>query len=216
MISSKDSIVISPQLLGKEASKSAIAREAEQAGTSSGSKAEERKGVEEDSEEIWEEAVSKDEEEAQKAKIKKIPLMPTQAEIDEHCATHVPFRSWCEFCVHGKAKDDPHYKAKKNREIMIPEIAMDYMWLKGKFPFNQGGEGEEGKGQPILIIKDRETKFKQAIMVPNKGVEPYAVKTLTDILARTYGYAKMVLASDQESTIVALKGAVKKLSLIHI
>ena len=45
MISSKDSIVISPQLLGKEASKSAIAREAEQAGTSSGSKAEERKNL---------------------------------------------------------------------------------------------------------------------------------------------------------------------------
>ena len=59
MISSKDSIVISPQLLGKEASKSAIAREAEQAGTSSGSKAEERKGVEEDSEKILEEALEK-------------------------------------------------------------------------------------------------------------------------------------------------------------
>ena len=61
-----------------------------------------------------------------------------------------------------------------------------------------------------MIVKDRETKFKQAIMLPSKGVEPYAVKTLTDILARTYGYARMVLASDQESSIVALKGAVKK------
>ena len=65
---------------------------------------------------MWEEAADKDEEEAQIAKIKKVPLMHTQAEIDEHCATHVPFRNWCEFCVHGKAKDDPHYKAKKQRE----------------------------------------------------------------------------------------------------
>ena len=55
--------------------------------------------------EEWEEAIN----EAQLAKIKRIPLLPTQKETEEHCTTHVPFRNWCEFCVHGKAKDDPHY-----------------------------------------------------------------------------------------------------------
>ena len=60
-----------------------------------------------------------------KIKIKRIPAMPTQAEIDEHCATHVPFRDWCEFCVHGKARDDPHFRAKKQREIPVPEIDID-------------------------------------------------------------------------------------------
>ena len=157
-----------------------------------------------ESEEFWDKALS----EEQKAKIKRIPQMPTQKEIDEHCATHVPFRDWCEFCVHGKAKDDPHRRAKKPREILIPEVDIDYMWLKGKFPFSQGGE--EDTGMPILIVTDRETKFKQSVMVPSKGVDPYAVKTLTEILTRLYGYDKMILGSDQESTIVALKNSVKK------
>ena len=27
------------------------------------------------------------------------PRLPTQAEIDEHTLTHLPFRSWCRHCV---------------------------------------------------------------------------------------------------------------------
>ena len=185
MISSPDNNVVRPQLFAKEKEREEKQKEQErqQRGTSSGSREEIGEKEDKETEEMWETAID----DAQKARIKRVPLMPTQAEIDEHCATHVPFRSWCEFCVHGKAKDDPHRKAKQEREILIPEIDIDYMWLKGKFPFNQGGDDE---GQPILIIKDRETKFKQSIMVPAKGVEPYAVKTLTNILARTYGYGK--------------------------
>ena len=30
------------------------------------------------------------------------PTLPTQAEVDEHMLTHVPFRSWCPHCVKGR------------------------------------------------------------------------------------------------------------------
>ena len=75
--------------------------------------------------------------EAKAARIKKIPTMPTQKEIEEHMIHHIPSRSWCEFCRYGRGHDDPHAKRKITEELAIPEIFLDYMYLKGKWPFNQ-------------------------------------------------------------------------------
>ena len=33
---------------------------------------------------------------------------PSDAARDDHIATHLPFRSWCEPCVVGKMPDLPH------------------------------------------------------------------------------------------------------------
>ena len=54
-------------------------------------------------------------EEARKAKVKKVMMKPSQQEVDEHMPTHIQFRSWCEHCVAGKAKSNPHAK-QKNKE----------------------------------------------------------------------------------------------------
>ena len=35
------------------------------------------------------------------------PGAPTQSEIDEHNVDHLPYRSWCECCVKGKATGEP-------------------------------------------------------------------------------------------------------------
>ena len=37
-----------------------------------------------------------------------LPEAPTQTEIEEHCRTHIPFRSWCYHCVCGNALNDSH------------------------------------------------------------------------------------------------------------
>ena len=44
------------------------------------------------------------------------PFRPSRAEVDRHCLTHIPFRNWCEVCVRGKAKSDPHKKSVEERE----------------------------------------------------------------------------------------------------
>ena len=38
------------------------------------------------------------------------PELPSQAEIDEHNVSHLPYRSWCRFCVMGRGKADFHMK----------------------------------------------------------------------------------------------------------
>ena len=45
-----------------------------------------------------------------KPKIRTSPNQPTSREVEEHMITHVPYRSWCPYCVTGKSKADAHFK----------------------------------------------------------------------------------------------------------
>ena len=47
------------------------------------------------------------EEEGLIPRIKKVVTMPTAAEVEQHMATHIPFRDWCPHCVAGKEQDRP-------------------------------------------------------------------------------------------------------------
>ena len=50
------------------------------------------------------EEAGNEEEEAKKPKGATVPRGPSQQEVKEHMLTHMPFRSWCQHCVKGKAK----------------------------------------------------------------------------------------------------------------
>ncbi len=63
---------------------------------------------------------------------------------------------------------------------------------------------------PIIVMKERESKFRRAMMIPAKGVNSYAVKAVARERIRTYGYNTICLRSDQETAIMALKEAVKR------
>ena len=148
-----------------------------------------------------------EQEEARKPKMAKAPAKPSKEEVEEHMVTHLPFRSWCPHCVRGKSKGKPHGKANKgNHEV--PTIALDYTFM-----YDTQNEGEE-KGMPILVMKD----IKQdetgpgmlfAQVVPAKGVQPYAVKALAGVVAQL-GHQEVILKSDGEPAIVALKEAAKR------
>ena len=54
--------------------------------------------------------------------------LPSQLEIDEHNANHLPFRDWCPFYVQGKGVSSAHRK-RKQEATGVPVISMDYMVL---------------------------------------------------------------------------------------
>ena len=146
-------------------------------------------------------------EEARKARGVKAPAKPSKEEVDEHMLTHLPFRSWCPHCVRGKSKGKPHRKtAREHREI--PTLALDYTFM------HETQHKHEEKGMPILVIKDlrQETTGTGMIfahVVPQKGVQPFAVKTLAGAIAQL-GHQEIVLKSDGEPAITALKEAAKQ------
>ena len=59
-----------------------------------------------------------------------------------------------------------------------------------------------------MVMHCRETKLTWSKVVLRKGVDPYSVKVACDMVALT-GHRKVILKSDGESSITALKDAVK-------
>ena len=54
---------------------------------------------------------------------------PTQAEVDLHNLTHLPYRRWCRFCVAARRPNSPHLGLPPfSREI--PLIVFDYCFLR--------------------------------------------------------------------------------------
>ena len=68
--------------------------------------------------------------ESLRARVIQAPSRPSAAEVEEHMATHMPFRAWCPHCVKGKARGKRHARAKEGQHQM-PTIAIDYMFMHG-------------------------------------------------------------------------------------
>ena len=78
-------------------------------------------------------------------------------------------------------------------------ISLDYSFLSS--------EDQEVEGtMPVLNIKDVWTGKVAAEIVPRKGNNEYAIEVVTEFIKRT-GYKRIILKSDQEPSIMALKDA---------
>ena len=145
-----------------------VREEAMEAGEEEG----ERKEAE-DREEAME-AEEEEGEEAEAVRLRKAPNQPSDKELEEHMVTHVPYRPWCPFCVAGKSKANPHRK-RGDRDVTMPEVHMDYTFMKTR-------EEEGKKGMPILVAKDRDSKWVMASVVPKKGRCAHACSRLEVML----------------------------------
>ena len=85
------------------------------------------------------------EEKPQKVKVQRIKE-PSIREREEHEVNHMPYRSWCKFCVSGRGISSHHHVKgiAKDEEGRLPTIGMDYMFL---------GKKDE-KTFPILAVRD--------------------------------------------------------------
>ena len=73
-----------------------------------------------------EEVIHAEEAETQAPRVPRAPRTPSQQEIDDHEVAHCPFRSWCEHCVRGQAKDDPHRTvASEYADSSVVRVSMD-------------------------------------------------------------------------------------------
>ena len=99
--------------------------------------------------------------EAREPRTRRDPGAPTEAEIEQHNVTHLPFRAWCPSCVEGKARDRPHRKQEDVDEKGLPVVVFDYGFL---------GARDEGETVAIQVARDRRTRMLFAHVVPRKGL----------------------------------------------
>ena len=168
-------------------------KEAKSEGAKTGVKGDEDEEEEQDEEEGGEEAIL--------CKPCRDPGAPTQAEIDAHEATHLPYRSWCPVCVAGR-RDNPQHRRREDGDREVPEVIMDYAFIRRQ---------NETETLTVLIVKDRDTRAIRGAVMRHKGVCLDEASDRAADIIRSFGHkGKIILKVDNESALKALREEVMK------
>ena len=132
-------------------------------------------------------------------------VKPGREEWDNHMRVHIPYRKWCPCCVGGKRKDGIHGKGEDDlkEEEEVPVISFDYMKMT-----SEEGKEQEIDTMPILASVERGVKWLSANVVPEKGVEGYAVQAAGREIDLA-GLRRVIVKSDQEPALKELLRVVK-------
>jgi len=120
-----------------------------------------------------------------------VPAEPTDQERKIHELTHLPFRSWCQLCVQGKARES-HSKTLRDRQ---PVIQCDFSFLTS--------ESSPDKQVTVLNAVDVLTGMGLSVVVPHKGKSLYGKAELKKFIyecGRTFG----IVQYDPEASLKAL------------
>ncbi len=119
---------------------------------------------------------------------------------------HFPFRDWCRSCVAGRGLSEGHY-AIDHASDTIPTIAIDYGYL--------GDTADDDRASPIIFGADSKTRWRFSHVLQSKGIgHLHSVRVLVAELVAS-GYARLILKSDEEPAIVALKREVARIVKIE-
>ena len=131
------------------------------------------------------------------------PYTPTAEEVALHWLTHIPYRSWCKWCVSGKCNNTAHHQL-PDHSREVPLLVADYCFLR------------DHKDQDVLTcLVGRLYPSRALIAIPCdvKGEDEYAVGRLVEFL-RDCGITRMVYMCDQEPAIGAvIRAAVDQLRI---
>ena len=118
-------------------------------------------------------------------------VKPKKEEYEQHTINHIPFRSWCEFCVRGKAKNDMHSNTSKEPRD-VPMLSCDYA-MRSKV--NAGG-GSSCSSTPVLVTIDHDTSWMSAYIAEKKGFDAFAVNCLARE-SESAGCSRLIIKSDR-------------------
>ena len=72
------------------------------------------------------------------------PCLPSAKEVADHNVTHVPYRSWCPFCVAAAAKATPHMRCVSEDDgSAFPHLHTDYWFMRDR-------QGDESV--PVVVL----------------------------------------------------------------
>ena len=122
------------------------------------------------------------------------PMVPTAAQIAAHNITHLPYRSWCPYCVAARRPNSHHSRSKSEDQKSSPLLVADYCFMR---------DNDDSEITTVLVIRLYPAKAIIATVCPSKGVDDYVISRVTAFV-RDSGYTKLVFRSDQEPALRAL------------
>ncbi len=76
------------------------------------------------------------------------PRLPSAADVEEHNRTHIPYRSWCKWCVEGRGRGAQHPASPGSS---VPIVGADYFFMSSggvkkreelEYELGAAGEGQ--------------------------------------------------------------------------
>ena len=145
-------------------------------------------------------------------RVPKSPFVVSNEEREKHEITHTPFRTWCRYCVMGRARNTPHLsRGEAAKRSGVPKIALDYFFMSGA--------DEAASQNPLCVMVDEESGERYARAVGQKGLGSHGeldwlIKDLSDELV-AWGHlggpaGHIILKSDGEPSIVAVREALAR------
>ena len=120
------------------------------------------------------------------------PDQPTARDIELHNLSHMPYRSWCPFCVAGRRNNSGHRTTKSVRKI--PLIVADYAAVRNQ---------RDQDLLSFLVVRLYPQRVTFACAVDVKGPSEYTVTRLSRWM-KECGLTKFAVRSDQEPAIKKL------------
>ena len=117
------------------------------------------------------------------------PSEPTAREIETHNLSHMPYRSWCPFCVAGRRNNSGHKAVKHERKI--PLVVADYAAVRNR---------RDQDLLTVLVVRLFPQRVTFACVVDVKGPSDYTVNRLAKWL-KDCGLTTFAVRSDQEPAI---------------
>ena len=105
----------------------------------------------------------------QEAKALPAPRVPTQTEIDAHNVTHMPYRSWCKWCVMAR-RPNSHHRRHPVSNRSCPLRVADYCFM---------GDSSDEEMCLTLVAKLYPAKALLAVVCDQKGVDDQVVGRLS-------------------------------------
>ena len=128
---------------------------------------------------------------------KALPANVSKEEYDAHHLTHLPFRSWCDPCVKGKAVDDAHRpRIDPNRGA---KMGMDYFFLA------RATDPQYAKAVLNCLNFQSGAVFSAMVV---KGGDPYAQAVALEAIKFT-GRTRLIIVCDQENAVKKLVDVVR-------
>ena len=146
------------------------------------------------------------------------PGDPTEEEKEDHRCSHLPYRSWCRWCVMGRGTGQPHQQ--REQKGSTSRVGVDYFFIvngeiKGKDELDKrkhpdgleklDAQRKSGHVVKCLLVRcwQRKAVFAHVIPQRGRGEDQYVASLLASDL-EWFGYRHLTTRHDNEPALVAL------------
>jgi hypothetical protein len=132
------------------------------------------------------------------------PAQPTSRQIDDHDRTHLPYRSWCKWCVEAKGREDAHSRVQTD-DGGLPVVGMEYVYYGNTSKADE--DADEKKGS-VLITKDAKSGVIFGDVCEHKGVSDDWIIKRTERRIESLGRRDIALKTDGEPALIQVQSKI--------